>query len=88
MQAITVRKSLFSNDEILEILFQNNRTLPEMSGARLPYQQGPLAIIEPGAYADTLLVDGDPTGDVAVFSDWENNIDLVIKDGVIYRNEL
>ncbi|WP_205626561.1 amidohydrolase family protein [Ruegeria profundi] len=87
-QAITVRKNLFSNDVILEMMFQNNRKLMEMSGARLPYRDGPLAIIEPGAYADILLVDGDPTEDVAVFSDWENNIDLVMKDGVIYRAEL
>ena len=87
-QAITVRKKLFSNEEILEMLFQNNRKLLEMSGSRLPYQEGPLAIIEPGAYADILLVEGDPTEDVAVFSDWENNIDLVMKDGIIYKNEL
>lgn len=87
-QAITVRKNLFSNDAILEMLFQNNRKLMEMSGARLPYLEGPLAVIEPGAYADILLVDGDPTEDVAVFSDWENNIDLVMKDGILYRNEL
>ena len=87
-QAITVRKNLFSNDEILEMLFKNNRKLLEMSGPRLPYQDGPLAVIEPGAYADILLVEGNPTLDVAVFSDWENKIDLVMKDGVIYRNEL
>lgn len=87
-QAISVRKNLFSNEAILEMLFQNNRKLMEMSGPRLPYQDGPLAVIEPGAYADILLVEGDPTEDVAVFSDWENNIDLVMKDGVIYKNTL
>ncbi|MHA3980956.1 amidohydrolase family protein [Halovulum sp. GXIMD14794] len=87
-QAITVRKNLFTNEDILEMLFQNNRKLIEMSGPRLPYQDGPLAVIEPGAYADILLVEGDPTNDVAVFSDWENNIDLVMKDGVIFKNTL
>ena len=87
-EAISVRKNLFSNEEILEMLFQNNRKLIEMSGARLPYQDGPLAIIAPGAYADILLVDGDPTEDVAVFSDWKNKIDLVMKDGKIYKNTL
>ena len=38
--------------------------------------------------ADLLLVEGDPTEDVAIFSNWETGIDLVMKDGVIYRNEL
>ncbi len=87
-QAIIVRKKLFSNDEILEQLFQNNRKLFELSGLRLPYREGPLAIIEEGAYADILLVEGDPTQDVAVFSDWENNIDLVMKDGIVYKSAL
>ena len=59
-----------------------------MTGERNPYKDGPLGVIEPGAYADILLVEGDPTEDVAVFADWENNIDLVMKDGVIYKNAL
>lgn len=87
-QAITSRKKLFSNEQILEQMFQNNRKLLELSGKRLPYQEGPLCIIEEGAYADILLVEGDPTADVSVFSDWKEKIDLVMKDGVIYRNEL
>ena len=87
-QAIAVRKKLFSNEEILRQLFQNNRKLLELSGKRLPYQEGPLCIIEEGAYADILLVEGDPTKDVAVFADWKEKIDLVMKDGVIYRSQL
>jgi len=86
--AIAGRKQFFDNDMILEQLFKNNVTLLEMTGERLPYKDGPLGVIKKGAYADILLVDGDPTKDVAVFSDWENKIDLVMKDGVVYRNEL
>lgn len=87
-QAMVVRKDFFSNDKILEQMFANNAELIAMTGERNPYKDGPLAVIAPGAYADILLVEGDPTEDVAVFSDWENGIDLVMKDGVIYRNEL
>lgn len=87
-EAIAGRKEFFENDMILEQLFQNNVVLLEMTGERNPYRDGPLGVIKPGAYADILLVDGDPTEDVAVFSDWENGIDLVMKDGVIHRNEL
>jgi imidazolonepropionase-like amidohydrolase len=86
--AIAGRKKYFPNDMILEQLFANNVILLEMTGPRNPYQDGPLGTIKPGAYADILLVDGDPTKDVAVLSDWQNNIDLVMKDGVVYRNEL
>lgn len=55
---------------------------------RNPYNDGALGIIAPGAYADILLVEGDPTEDVAVFSDWENRIDLLMKDGKVYNNTL
>jgi len=86
--AIAGRKKYFSNDMILEQLFANNVKLLEMTGERNPYKEGPLGVIAKGAYADLLLVEGDPTADVAVFSDWENKIDLVMKDGVIYKQEL
>ena len=87
-QAIKERKDFFSNEEILAHIFKNNARLVMMTGERNPYKDGPLGVIEPGAYADILLVEGDPTEDVAVFADWENNIDLVMKDGVIYKNAL
>ena len=87
-EAIAGRKKFFPNDMILEQIFANNVILLEMTGPRNPYVDGPLGVIAEGAYADILLVNGDPTEDVAVFSDWENSIDLVMKDGVIYRNEL
>jgi imidazolonepropionase-like amidohydrolase len=35
-----------------------------------------------------LLVDGNPIVDVSVLVDYEANIDLVMKDGVIYKNTL
>ncbi|MEP1200770.1 amidohydrolase family protein [Tateyamaria sp.] len=87
-QAISERKGFFSNDQILEQVFQNNARLIEMTGERNPYKDAALGVIAEGAWADILLVEGDPTQDVSVFSDWENNIDLVMKDGVVYRSEL
>ena len=47
-----------------------------------------VGVIEVGAYADILLVDGDPTADAAILADYENNIDFIMKDGVIYENTL
>jgi len=39
-------------------------------------------------YADLLLVEGNPLEDIGVLADWKNKIDLVMKDGKIYKNAL
>ena len=59
-----------------------------MSGPKNPYKDGPLGVIAKGAYADLLLVSGDPTKDVAVLADYEENIDLIMKNGAIYKNTI
>ena len=58
------------------------------TGPKNPYKQGPLGVIEEGAYADIILVNGDPTAGVDVLLDHENNIPFVMKDGEIYKNTL
>jgi imidazolonepropionase-like amidohydrolase len=45
-------------------------------------------VIEVGAYADILLVDGNPLEDATLLADYEENIDLIMKDGKIYKNTL
>ena len=86
--AIAGRREYFNDSEILDHIYKNNVVLLELSGERLPYKDGPLGEIVEGAYADIILVEGDPTQDVAVLGDWQNAIDLVMKNGVVYRNEL
>ncbi len=39
----------------------------------------------PGAYADLLVVEGDPLSDVRVMTDPAKNLKLIMKDGVIYK---
>ena len=56
--------------------------------AELLMQKGKLGTIAAGAYADLLIVDGDPLTDVRVLLDPEKNLKLIMKDGVIYKNEL
>lgn len=58
------------------------------TGPKNPYKQGPLGVIEKGAYADIILVNGDPTAGVDVLLDHENNIPFVMKDGDVYKNAL
>ena len=62
--------------------------LLELSGSRNPYQDGPLGVIKEGAYADLLIVDGNPLEDIQVLEDPEKNFRIIMKDGKIYKNTL
>jgi imidazolonepropionase-like amidohydrolase len=64
-----------------------NAELLALSGPRNPYP-GKLGIIEEGALADILLVDGDPLENIDLIADPGNNFKIIMKDGVIYKNIL
>ena len=83
-----LRKQWFTSHEILVQATSNTAKLVAMSGPRNPYTDGPLGVIEAGAYADLLLVEGNPVEDAGLLVDYTNNIDLIMKDGVIYKNTL
>jgi imidazolonepropionase-like amidohydrolase len=85
---MALRKRWFPD---VEILRQNTSSAAKWlakSGTKNPYREGPLGVIEEGAYADMLLVEGNPVADVTVMADWKNNIKLIMKDGEIYKNTL
>jgi imidazolonepropionase-like amidohydrolase len=87
-QDMVIRKRWFSD---VEILRQNTSYAGKWlakSGSKNPYRQGPLGVIKEGAYADMLLVEGNPLEDVTVMTDWKANIKLIVKDGEIYKNSL
>lgn len=79
---------VFEPIEVLRMATSNVAALLELSGELHPYREGPLGVIQKGAYADLLLIDGNPLEDVTLLADYENNIDLIMKDGVIYKNTL
>jgi imidazolonepropionase-like amidohydrolase len=56
--------------------------------AELLMQRGNLGVIAPCAYADLLIVEGDPLRDLKVILDPQRNLKLIMKDGVIHKNEL
>ncbi|WP_432033927.1 hypothetical protein [Streptomyces antibioticus] len=56
-------------------------------GARRPPSR-PLGVIRPGAWADLLVVDGDPTSDITLLADPEANLSLIVKGGRIHKNRL
>jgi imidazolonepropionase-like amidohydrolase len=82
------RAKYFSNFEILRQATSDNAELFKLSGKLHPYQEGELGVIEEGAYADLLLVDGNPLEDIEVMVNPAENFDLIMKDGVIYKNIL
>ena len=85
---MVLRKRWFDD---VEILRQNTSYAAKWlakSGTKNPYREGPLGVIQEGAYADILLVDGNPVDDVTVMADWKNNIKVIIKDGEIYKNAM
>ena len=45
-------------------------------------------MIKPGAYADLILIDGNPIDDIMVMTKPQKNFKLIMKDGVIYKNTL
>jgi len=83
-QDLVIRQRWFSDVEILRQNTSNAARWLAKSGTKNPYREGPLGVIEVGAYADMILVEGNPLEDVAVLADYENNIKVVIKNGEIY----
>jgi imidazolonepropionase-like amidohydrolase len=43
-------------------------------------------VIEPGAYADILLVNGNPLKDISILTRYEETINLIMKDGKVYKD--
>ena len=64
-----------------------NAELLTLSGARNPYP-GKLGIVEEGALADLLLVDGNPLENIALVADPAKNFKIIMKDGRIYKNTM
>ncbi|MCH7403789.1 amidohydrolase family protein [Belliella kenyensis] len=77
----------FTNAEILKMITQDNAELLQLSGLRSPYP-GKLGIIEEGALADLILVDGNPLEDLTLIAKPEEKFLLIMKEGRIYKNIL
>jgi imidazolonepropionase-like amidohydrolase len=58
------------------------------TNAELLMHKGKLGTIAEGAYADLLVVEGNPLAQLEVMLDPRKNLKLIMKDGVIYKNEL
>ena len=77
----------FTPVEVLRMATSTNAELLALSGLRSPYA-GKLGVVEQGALADLLLVDGDPIANLKLIEDPERNLKVIMKDGKIYKNSL
>ncbi len=90
----------FGNFWALQTLTVNGGELAKLTGPENPYQEGDLGVIKEGAYADILIVDGNPLEDIKAIGANDKWFDaeprgqdvepikLIMKDGVIYKNTL
>ena len=62
-----------------------NGELLALSGPRNPYP-GKLGVVEEGALADLLLVDGDPLADIGLMANPEKSLLVIMKAGKLYKD--
>jgi imidazolonepropionase-like amidohydrolase len=71
--------------EALIMATSTNAELLGLSGLRNPYP-GKLGVVEVGALADLLLVDGNPLENIRLIADSDRNFLVIMKNGKIYKN--
>lgn len=77
----------YTPGEILRMATGSNGELLALSGERSTYR-GRIGVIEEGALADLLLVDGDPVADIRLIEDPQRNFVLIVKDGRAVKDML
>lgn len=77
----------YSPVDVLRMATSGNAELLALSGPRNPYE-APLGVIEEGALADLLLVNGNPLEAISLIEDPERNFKIIMKDGKIHKNTL
>ncbi len=86
-QAIEAGVKCIDHGHLLDDATADNAELLALSGLRSPYP-GKLGVVEVGALADLLLVDGDPIADIKLIEDPAKNLVVIMKDGAIFKNAL
>jgi imidazolonepropionase-like amidohydrolase len=77
----------YSPAEVLKMATADNGELMALTGFINPYP-GKLGVVEQGALADLLLVDGNPLENIKLIEDPDKNFLVIMKDGTIYKNTL
>jgi imidazolonepropionase-like amidohydrolase len=93
--AVTARQGImlthlsrwYGNAEILQMATSTNAALLALSNLRNPYP-GKLGVIEKGAFADILVVDGNPLEDIHLLENPDRNLVVIMKNGRVHKNSL
>jgi imidazolonepropionase-like amidohydrolase len=86
-QLLTKLTSWYSPAEVLTMATSVNAELLALSGKRNPYP-GKLGVVEEGALADLLLVDGNPLENINLIADPRKYFVVIMKDGKVFKNSL
>lgn len=70
---LTTMTRWYSPADVLKMTTSTNASLLQLSGERSPYP-GKLGVIEEGAFADVLLVDGDPIANIKLIAEPAQNL--------------
>ncbi len=76
----TIRQEVVSPIEIIR-----SATTVGADVLRMP---GKVGTLQPGAFADAILVDGNPLKDLALLGDQGKHLPLIMKAGVLHKNRL
>jgi imidazolonepropionase-like amidohydrolase len=71
--------------ETLKMATADNGALMALSGFINPYP-GKLGVVEEGAIADLLLIDGNPLENIKLIADPDKNFLVIMKGGTIYKD--
>lgn len=71
-----------------EVLRQATAYSGALLGLSRRYSPGKLGVIEEGALADILLINGDPLRDISILTKAEESLALIMKGGMIHKNLL
>jgi imidazolonepropionase-like amidohydrolase len=75
-----LRAQIQSNADVLRSATIVNADLLQRSGR--------LGVLKPGAFADLLVVNGNPLEDLGVLSGQGERLDVIMRGGVIFKNAL
>lgn len=86
LKDLTLRTQWYSSEEIMIQATGNGGKTVALSGKRNPY--GKVGVIEADAMADILIYNQNPLKDISIVEDFEKNLLLIMKDGVVHKNIL
>jgi len=86
-QEFAYRDEFFTPIEQLKQITGNNGKVLALSGLKNRYPGAELGVFKEGAFADIIIVNGDPTKDIKLLMD-ANNIGFIMKDGKTYKNTI